>query len=371
MRRASSILAFVATAAIVVACEDERPTLSDPITDPVYGFNLVPNATNLPNAGNARFQYKRDATESTTDSITITMRGLDSLSSGFYTVWVGDSLGTSFKRAAGHLTVVRTDTAFNEDGGVIATPTTIDLGTVSSFKNGSPREAFTMAISRTTAGLAPSDSMQTVLITIEDNDAATTPNETFRPFYARRGDGGSVPATGPAIRNSAIRFGNYAPLALDQYVFVPAIRGRGGFQGPLIIVNDSSLSRPPKGYFYAFWAIKPAAGAEPADTIFLGEQRSPFPRREISHRDADVSIPDPLVVLTNPPEILAGSVRASIDTLGVTGTTCADGSPGCPFKGFTEIWLTLEPKAGFAGRMGVMRIANGFAPGVITLGQRQ
>jgi hypothetical protein len=371
MRRSSALLAFAACAVLVVACDEDRPTLSDPVAGNAYGFNLVPNATNLPNAGNARFVFKRTATETTPDSVVITIRGLDSLSSGFYTLWVGDSLGTSFKRAAGEVSFIRRDTAFNADGGVIATPTTVQLGTVSSFSNGSPREAFTIVITRASAGLAASDSIQTVLITVEDNNAATTPNLERAPLFARRGDGSAVPATGVAFRNAAIRFGNYGPLAIDQYLFIPTIRGRGAFQGPLLIINDSSLSRPPRGYFYAFWAIKAAVETEPGDTIYLGEQRSPYPRREISHRDADVTNPDPIVILENPRSILAGSVRVSADTLGLTGTTCSNDQPGCPWKGFTEIWVTLEPKAGFSGRMGVMRIANGFVPGVITLGQRQ
>jgi hypothetical protein len=373
MRRASALLAFAAGAILVVACDETRPTLSDPVTGNAYGFVLVPNATNLPNAGSARFVFKRTATETTPDSVVITIRGLDSLSSGFYTLWVGDSLGTSFKRAAGDVSFVRTDTVFNADGGVIATPTTVNLGTVSSFSNGSPRENFTIKITRATAGLAVSDSMQTVLITVEPTNAATTPTLTSAPLFARRGDFTNVVPAAPAVafKTAAVRFGNFGPLAIDQYLFIPTIRGRGAFQGPILIVNDSSLSRPPRGYFYAFWAIKAAVGTTPGDTIYLGEQRSPYPRRDISQRDADVSNPDPLVILTTPPEILAGSIRVSADTLGLTGTTCADDTPGCPWKGVTEIWVTLEPKAGFSGRMGVMRIANAFAPGVITLGQRQ
>jgi len=363
MRRSSALLAFAASALLVVACDEDRPTLSDPVAPNMYGFNLVPNATNIPNAGSARFQFNRTPAETAPESITVTIRGLDSLSSGFYTLWVGDSLGTTFKRAVGGVSVLRIDTTFNEDGTPIPAPATIDLGQLSSFQNGSPRQTFTIGISRTTAGLAPSDSMQTLLITIEDNNAATTPNLSRAPFFARRGDGGAVPATGVAFRTATVRFGNYAPLAIDQYAFVGAIRGRGAFQGPMLLVNDSSLSRPPRGYFYALWAIKAAVGTTPGDTVYLGEQRSPYPRRDISHRDADITIVDPAVVISVPPAILAGSIRVSADTLGLPADF--------PWKGFTEVWVTLEPKAGFSGRMGLMRIANGFVPGVITLGQRQ
>lgn len=369
MKRTSALMAFGAAAIIAVACDGSRATLSDPVEGYAYGFNFVANATNLPNAASARFVFKRTPADVFPDSITITgLRGLDSLSSGFYTLWAGDSLGTTFKRVTGAVTVTRVDTSFNADGGVIATTTVVPLGNVSSFKNGSPRETFRIDIARATSGLTAADSMQTLLVTVESSDAATTPG-SVQVLFARRGDGSAVlPDTGvvatrPRFRNATIRMGNYGPLAASQYLFIPTLRGRGFFQGPLLIVNDSSLSRPPKGYFYAVWAIKAPVGAEPGDTIYLGEQRSPYPNRSISHRDADVSIPDPAVVLTNPPEILAGSVRVSADTLGLPSDF--------PWKGFTEVWVTLEPKAGFDGRMGVMRIANGFVPGVITLGQRQ
>lgn len=376
MRRTTALLAFVASAALMVACEEDRATLSEPITSNAFGFNLVPNATNNPTISSVVFQFKRTAASTNPDSVIVTLRGFDTLTTGTYTVWIGDSTGTvaSFKRATGGATLVRTDTTFNADGGVIATPTTIQLGNTSSFRFGSPREVITLRFSRATAGLAASDSMKIVLVTVEADANATTPNLSGVAFWARRGEGTANVATEViATRTGALRLGKFVEGAqsLPFDVFIPTIRGRGFFQGPLLFVNDSSLARPPIGYYYALWAIKAAVGTTPGDTVFLGDQRSPFPRRDISHFDADVSVPDPLVVLTNPPSILAGSVRVSADTLGLTGTTCANDQPGCPWRGFTEIWVTLEPKAGIRGRMGVMRIANGFVPGVITLGTKQ
>src|SRR5262249_28847732 len=150
-----------------------------------------------------------------------------------------DSLGGTFKRAAGVVSVLRTDTSFNADGGVIQTTATVPLGTLSSFKNGSPRETFTISITRATAGLTAADSMQTLLITVESSDAATTPGDV-KVLWARRGDGSAVlPDTGvvatrPRFRNSAIRMGNFGPLAISQYAFTPTIRGRGAFEGPLL-----------------------------------------------------------------------------------------------------------------------------------------
>jgi hypothetical protein len=361
MKRAV-FMAVVAAAVIGAACSEERATLSDPIVEDAFGFGLQLNATNMPTSSSARFVFKRTPADVTPESVTVTLRGLDSLTSGFYTVWIGDSLGTSFKRAAGALSVVRTDTTFNEDGAPVPAPTTIDLGTVSSFQNGSPREVFTLAITRGTAGLAVSDSIQTLLITIEETADASTPSATRRPFWARRGEGVAGPATGTAFRTSALRFGNWGPLASDQYLYVPAMRGRGAFQGQVLTVNDSSMARPPVGYFYAMYAITAPTATTPGDTLYLGEQRSPWPNRDLSQFDADVSITDPAVVLDVPPSILAGSVRVSGDTLGLPATF--------PYKGVTEVLVMLEPKTGIRGRMGVMRIANAFAPGVITSGAR-
>jgi hypothetical protein len=366
MRRSLALLGVVASAAAMGACEDERPTLSDPVIGNAYGFVLVPSATNNPTLSTVRFQFKRTAASTNIDSIHVTLRGFDTLTAGFYTVWIGDSTGTSFKRGTGNAFMVRTDTTFNADGAAIPAATTIQFGQTSAFRFGSPREVVQLGFTRASAGLAPSDSMNTLLVTVEADANATTPNLAGVAFFARRGEGTANAATDPiALRTNSMRMGRYVPgpQTLPADLFIPTIRGRGFFQGPLLMVNDSSMARPPVGYYYALWAIKAPLGTEPGDTVFLGDQRSPWPRRDISHFDADVSIPDPLVVLANPPSILAGSIRVSADTLGLPSDF--------PWKGFTEVWVTLEPKAGIRGRMGVMRIATAFAPGVINLGQRQ
>jgi hypothetical protein len=355
------LIAFAAAAVLVAACDDERPTLSAPITGDFYGFVLVPAATNFPTLSNVRFQFKRTAADAAVESLTVTLRGLDSIPGKFYTVWVGDSLGTSFRRATGGLSMVRTDTTFNEDGAAIPNPTTFDLGQTASFTGGSPREVFTLGVTRASAGLAPSDSMQVVLVTVEDSPNATTPSSR-QTFWARRGDGSAVPGTGTAFRNSALRIGNFNADPLAEYRFVPTARGRGGFQGPTLLVNDSSLARPPIGYFYAWWAVKAPTATEPGDTIYLGEQRGAYPYRASSQFNADVEETDPNV-LSVPPSIIAGSIRVSADTLGLPDDF--------PWKGFTELRLVLQPKDGVSGQMGVMRIAVGFPPGVITAGTRE
>jgi len=58
MRRASVLLAFAATAAVAVACDENRATLSEPVAGNAYGFNLVPSATNNPTISTVLFQFK-------------------------------------------------------------------------------------------------------------------------------------------------------------------------------------------------------------------------------------------------------------------------------------------------------------------------
>jgi hypothetical protein len=360
------ILAGLAVAGAGVACTEERSDLDDTIAPNAYGFQLVGAATNLPR-GSARWVFKRNAADARPDSIIVTLSGLDSLDTGFYTAWVGDSLGTTFKRLTGALSASRLDTTLDQDGNVVATPVDIpttdpSMGQKSAIKNGSPRTSYTWIFTRASAGLAASDSMQTFLITLEDSESATEPNATRRPLWARRGQGSPSASNGTA--NASIRFGNYASEIADDYLFSPApARGRGFFQQDVVIINDSTLVRPPRGYYYAFYLAGPFYGAA-GDTLFLGPQTSPWPRRHLSQFHADSMITDPLVVLDAPPSILAGSVRVSADTM--------PGLPAdFPYKGFNEVWLTVAPKVGFIGRMGTARVLRATVPFVINSGTRQ
>lgn len=362
----------------LAACSEKRAILTDPIGATAYGYNMANLATNLPR-GTVRFKYHTSAAAVTPESVTVTLSGIDSLSSGFYTAWIGDSLGTTFKRVTGLLTAVRTDTSLDAIGNIVATPVPLTLGTFSAIQNGNTRTTFTWKFERTAAGAASADSATVFLISIESSNAATTPNATRRPIFARRPEGS--PSGG--VATSPIRFGNYAASTSDQYLYsaTPA-RGRGFVWGEVLFTRDSSLAVPPIGYYYATYLIKfVPPGATTGDTLFLGDLTSPWPNDGVSLHDADsVASIDPTNVVAALPtfpqnrEIIAGAVRISADTVAalpsaICSTNAAGDNRPCPYMGFTEVRLTLESKNAARGRMGPARILGGAVPFVITSGQ--
>ena len=378
MNRRQLLLGAVAVVG-VAACGDKRAILTDPIGASAYGYQMANLATNLPR-GNVNFKFHATPAAVTPESLIVTLSGIDSLSSGFYTAWVGDSLGTTFKRITGLLTAIRTDSSLDAIGNVLATRVPLNLGSFSAIQNGNPRTAYTWAFERNAAGLAATDSMVTFVISIESSNAATTPNATRRPLYARRNDIGSSGSAGN--RNSALKFGNYASDPVNQYVYSSApARGRGVVWGEILQVTDSTLAVPPMGYYYATYLIKfVPPGSTNGDTLFLGDLTSPYPRRNLSLYNADSVNTDPAVVVASIPafpqnrEILAGSTRISADTIAhLPSAVCSTNDPGdnrpCPYKGFTEVRLTLESKNAARGRMGPNRVLGANVPFVITSGQ--
>lgn len=359
-RRVLFVTAFAALGA--TACSEERAIFTEPVGDAAYGFQLQQTATNLPR-GSVRFLTTG------AESVTVTISGLDTLTTGFYTAWLGDSLGTTFKRVTGSLRATRQDSTLDALGNVAPvggstapTPVVIELGNFSAMQNGNPRTTFRWAFTRAGSGLVAGDLMQHFVITIEDNATATTPSASRRPIWARRGDA----ALSAGARTPALKFGNYAPSVLDEYVFsgTPA-RGRGYFRGATLTVNDSTLARPPIGYYYAFFAMGafyPQPGAPASDTIFIGDQTSPWPRRELSHFSADSMISDPLVVVDRPRSIIAGSQRIAAADAGRAGEH--------PWANLEQVWLMVKPKAGPRGVAGTARILRGTVPFVIFSGQQ-
>jgi hypothetical protein len=381
MNRRIVLLSAVGALAVGAACSENHPTLFKPASPNAYGFQLQTSGTNLPR-GNARFVIKRTAADVIPESVTVTLQGIDSLATGFYTAWIGDSLGATWKRATGQLTVTRQDTGLDAIGNVFAKPVVVtDLGQQSAVQNGGWKTLYTWSFTRASAGLAVSDSIQTFLISLEATNAATTPSPSRRPLWARRGDGSAVPATGTAFRTASIKFGNWAPLPLTvgnfqptaqvEYLFsaTPA-RGRGAFLEQTLLVNDSTMARPPIGYYYAVYGagdFYPPTGSAKTDTIYFGRQKSPWPQREDvpSQYNADSVITDPAVVLTTPPSILAGSFRAEAGDYGRAASF--------PWKGIKQVWVTLENKYAKEGRMGPARVmgALGNVPYLIFIGQGQ
>ncbi|HKS07067.1 MAG TPA: hypothetical protein VJR92_12190 [Gemmatimonadaceae bacterium] len=347
MNRRLLVVSSIFAAGLVAACDEKTSDLSDTVRPNAYGFQMVGQATNLPR-GTARFRLPNGAQP---ESIVVTLRGLDSLGTGFWTAWVGDSLGTTFVRITGDLSVVRQDTTLNPLGQADTTVNNFSFPAVSAISNGGTNQVMTWRFSRATSGVAATDSMQTFLITMEDNNAATTPGSR-RFLWARRIEGGTGTAPG-TNKNAALKFGNFGSTTLTEYLYSAApARGRGYFQRQIFSVNDSTLARPPLGFYYGIYMH--AQLYLPGDTLFVGPLRSPWPRRELSLQNADSLITDPEVVLSVPPSILAAALRISGDTLGMPTSF--------PYAGYAFVRLNLVPKAGVAGQMGGMRILQAPVP---------
>lgn len=387
-------VALIATAA--AACSPDRAVSDNPVGDPAYGIQMLLTPSNLPR-GQARFPAPNTTdvppTITANDTISVTVAGLDSLEGATYAVWLADEDGLSITKATGTLIVVRTDTVLDQFGDPVAAPDTSVITNVSAFSNGGPRHQMTFATSRAASGLAATDPVDVVFLSIESDPNASSPSETRRPLWGRNTGGTLVQTrhidtitTLPVLvtdttfdrrfRITNIVFGNFAFDPADQYVFVPAGRGRAFFRGDVIVINDSSLSRPPLGYYYAAYVVKSDDVTNlPVDTVYLGPVTAPFPNREISLRNADSVLLAPEVqVLVVPPNlagswanpspsaILAASTRASADTvaalMGATG----------PFRGLTEVFITLESKHAPEGRLGPAILLRAGVPEIVRFG---
>jgi hypothetical protein len=144
-----------------------------------------------------------------------------------------------------------------------------------------------------------------------------------------------------------------------------------------MVINDSSLTRPPLGYYYAAYVVKSDDVTNlPVDTVYLGPITAPFPNREISLRNADSVLVAPEVqVLVIPPNlagdwanpspsaILAASTRVSADTVSaLMGATGA-------FRGLTQVFITLESKNAAEGRLGPAILLRAGVPEIVRFGR--
>jgi hypothetical protein len=396
------ILPAVAGILALSACEPDQAITTEPVGDPAYGILLQLTPTNLPR-GTARIPdpHPTDVppTTTSTDTIQVNVAGLDSLEGASYSIWLADSLGQNIVKATGTLRVIVTDTILDQFGDPVASPDTTIFPGVSAFANGGPRHALQFTTDRAQSGMAASDLVQLVFVSVESDPGATTPSATRRPIWGRRAGGTAVrriisidtiafdpddedvldtdTTFVPRHRISTLSFGNFAFDPANQYVYVPAGRGRAYFRGDVMVINDSSLSRPPLGYYYAAYVVKSDDVTNlPVDTIYLGPITAPFPDREISLRHADSVLVAPEVqVLVIPPNvagdwanpapsaILAASTRVSADTVSaLMGATGA-------FRGITDVFITLESKNAAEGRLGPAILLRAGVPEIVRFGE--
>lgn len=378
-RVAARAFGAVALVLLATACEDAYTGVDEPNGGVAYGFQLASDGRNVPSIA---LTYRRPAgtpqTPPVDTSVTVTLRGLDSLTTRVYQVWLADlnpdSTGlVNVVKATGRLRWVRTDSSVNAEGDIVTTEVSQEIPAAgSSFTNGGPATRVELRLTRASTGTNVF-TRQVVFVTLEQDANATTPGDV-RPLWARLSDRGgetaevipgpSGPVTIAATSSAAGRFGNFAPKPANEYRFVPVGRGRGDFLGRVLTLDDSALARPPVGYYYAAALVKrDSATSAVTDTLDLGAQTAPWPRRAVSLFDADVSTPDPVVQLV-PPSITAAASRIVADTV-----------PGLvldahPYKGLAEARITLESKYGRADVVAPTVVVSGTVPGVVRYGLR-
>jgi hypothetical protein len=326
--------AAAAIAITVAACDADRSSVLEPSGSNSINFVLNrPAASNLPGGS---VIVTKPATGAGT--VRFRLRGLERLTTGVYAVWLGTQTGTAaadFAKARGHFRVIQTDTTLDAQGDPVITPDTLVNDSTSgvwAFTEGGSNITVELTVNSTLFGADPL-TKNLALISIEADSTGPTEPGSVRPLWA----GYTVAAN----NTQTLRFGNFAPDPADAYIYFPTGRGRVSIRDGIILVNDSSLARPPVGYYYAAHIVKRDSATSVAmDTVALGAQTAPWPRREVSLRNADVELVDQ-VVQAEPPSILAAANRVMLDTLGLTGFT-----PARPFRDYANVWVTLETKRG-------------------------
>lgn len=377
--RRAGMLATLAAAALLLgvgACDDAHTDVGEPDGGIAFGFQLAADGRNLPSV---QLTYRRPSgtvqTPPVDSSVTITLRGLDSLTSRVYQVWLADLNADSTAlinvvKATGQLRAVRTDSTLNAQGDVVTTEVVQSIAAAaSSFTNGGPATRVELRVTRASSGVS-AFTRQLVFVSLETDANATVPGD-IRPLWARRSDRGAEtaevipgPVTIAAVGVANGRFGNFAIKPANEYRFVPVGRGRGDVFGKVLTLDDSSLARPPIGYYYSAALVqRDSASNSPMDTLDLGAQTAPYPRRGISLFDADIGTPD-VVVQSAPPSIAAAASRLVADTV------VALASRERPYKGFAEARITLESKFGRADVMAPTIVVSGTVPGVVRYGTR-
>ena len=353
LNRASMLGALAAAVLVAAACEREQNITTEPVGDIAFGAtlsNLTATAatSNLPRGIDSMPATPNASATPATDSNRLLLRGLDSLRNGsVYVVWVGNDSGTTWRRVTGTLIVTRVDTSINAAGDPVVATNRTTRTNVRSWAVGGENYAVSFRFARTgVAGLANADSMNVILVTVEDSDAATTPG--YRRFLWTRRSQAAGTGTNPRV--GQMKFGNFAPRLSEEFVYAGQVtsgistivpRGKVSVRGPVLVAMDTNFYRPPKGFFYAAWAIRfDTLGFQQLDnSIYLGPTTTPFPDRQ-SLRDADSVIVDPRYVFESPYVIEAMATRARADTI-----SALSGRTEMFWENFGRFIITLENKA--------------------------
>lgn len=331
LRRALGLASIALLAGGVAACDTDRAIVSEPFTGDIVSGRFAPDGRNAI-SGTAYYVNWNEDDDPAEDEILLDIAGLESLSTGAYQVWlarvVNDEVVSS-TRATGFLVTYRADTVFNNLGDIESVDVVDDaVGTVSSWQNGGSNIRVEYYIPAAQLG-----NNNAVVVTIGDPAATTQDFTGARPLWATDIDvlRDEVIDGMEFFLDTPLLFGTFDPDAVSgSYRFTGVGRGLASFlNATTLMVADSALARPPVGYYYATSVIGRNLARQPIDTLIIGEQTAPAPRRSVSLRDADINTVDPVVQ--------SRSILAAANLFRGTGT---------PFTGLNEVTVHLETKAG-------------------------
>lgn len=328
------LLGAASGALVALACNADRAIVTEPLAA-AYNFPFATVGTNIPRGTVTH----RNATSATPDSLIVRLAGLEELATGVYQVFLGtqttaSAAPASYVAATGTLRIIETDTTIVNDDPVPDPDTTIVAGT-SSFTAGGPRTRIELVIDQASLGQNPAP-FNLVLVTIEPAAATAPGADSPKPLWAR------LFGLTTNMRDASVAFGNFDPNPANEYRYGIGGRGTLSAWGDILVIDDSALALPPKGYYYATAVIRDLTEGGIRDTIDLGPQKAPYPRRNVSLRDADINPNLDPVVAEVPPAILAAGDRIKLDTLNAIAV------PEQPFRLYRNVWVTLEAKAGIA-----------------------
>jgi hypothetical protein len=351
-----AVMTLVAAAG--VACNSDRANVLAPIGAPSWDFKLSSVGINLP-----RGTIAVAAPVGFKGTLTVNMQGLQALSAGTYRLWLADSAMTTVVKARGNIKVIETDTAFNAQGDPIVTiDSSVAFAGATSFAAGGPRQRVRVIIDSTTmVGAAdPLLAGRVFFITAEADTSAATPASTSpRPL------GAFHPLTAGSTNLS---FGYFSTDAVQKYVYISAGLGTGGVRDNIMILDDSTTMRPPLGYYLASYLLwSDSTGAR--DTIPLGPQTAPYPRRNVSLLNADVDATIDPTVLASPPRIIAAANRIDADTVAkLTGHNAGATGLAKDYRGVSSVRIVLQNKLADPNAMSPTVIINGDMPDLVKKG---
>lgn len=321
-RTAAAALVVVAAGA---ACSTDRATVFDPVGPNSYDFHLA-NAPSVAAAGLPSGSVK--VTAGTPNTVTLKLDNLNRLSGGVYKVWVAVSASDQLT----DVTPLVGDVTFTDADGNATTTT----GT-STFADGGAGTEVVL-----TAPLPASPAFNVAFVSIESGTGTGTTPAAAMPLW------GTLSTT-----SKALTFGTFAAKASDRYAYFINGHGEGGVRGTTLVVDDTLIARPPVGYYYGAFLVK----GDESDTLYLGELTAPFPRRNVSLRDADVSIVDP-VVETSPPVLHYASI--------LFDGTKANLKMPLPYQGLDNFFISLIAKQGVQGELPPNVVTAATLPDIVT-----